>query len=44
MEHGLHFAEDIFKYIFIKEKKLCILITISPKFVSEGPVEKTTLV
>ena len=37
-QNGHHFADDIFKYIFMNEK-FCILIRISLKFVpTEGPI------
>ena len=36
-DHGRHFAEDIFKCIFMKEN-FYILIRISLKFVSKGPI------
>ena len=32
------FADDIFRGIFVKEK-LCILMKMSMKFVSKGPVD-----
>ena len=37
-QSGRHFADDIFKYIFVKEK-LSILIRISLKFVTTGPID-----
>ena len=37
-QNGCHFADDIFRYIFVNEK-FCILIKISLKFVPEGPVD-----
>ena len=36
-KNGRHFADDIFKYIFVNEK-FCILINISLKFGSEGQI------
>ena len=36
-QNGRHFADDIFKCIFLNEK-LCILIRISLKFVSMCPI------
>ena len=33
-----HFADDIFKHIFVNEK-FCILIKISLKFVRRGPID-----
>ena len=33
-----HFADDIFKYVFMNEK-VCILIKISPNFVPKGPID-----
>ena len=35
---GRHFADDIFKYIFLNEK-FCILIRISLKFVPKGQID-----
>ena len=35
-QNGRHFADDIFRCIFVNEK-LCILIRISLKFVPKGP-------
>ena len=35
-KNGHHFADDIFRCIFINEK--CILIEISLKFVPKGPI------
>ena len=40
-QNGRHFADDIFKCIFLNEK-LCILTRTSPKFVPEGPVDNTS--
>ena len=37
-QNGRHFADDIFKCIFLNEN-LCILIQISLKFVSKGPID-----
>ena len=37
-KNGRHFADDIFKCIFVNEK-FCILITISLKFVPKGPID-----
>ena len=34
-----HFADDIFKCIFVNEK-FCILIKISLKFIPDGPIDK----
>ena len=43
-QNGRHFANDIFKCIFVNEK-CCILIQIWLKFVPEGPIDnKSTLV
>ena len=36
-QNGRHFADDIFRCIFENEK-FCILIQISLKFVSTGPI------
>ena len=36
-QNGRHFADDVFRCIFLNEK-FCILIKISPNFVSEGPI------
>ena len=36
-KNGCHFANDIFKCIFVNEK-FCILIKISLKFVPKGPI------
>ena len=41
---GRHFADNVFKYIFMNEK-FCISIQISPKFVPKGPIDnKSALV
>ena len=37
-QNGRHFANDIFKCIFVNEK-FCILIKISPTFVPKGPID-----
>ena len=37
-QNGRHVADDIFRCIFVNEK-LCILITISLKFVTKGPID-----
>ena len=37
-QNGCHFADHIFKHIFINEN-FCILILISLKFVPNGPIE-----
>ena len=37
-QNGRHFADDIFRCIFVDEK-LCILIKISLKFVPKGPID-----
>ena len=37
-QNGRHFADDIFKYIFMNEK-FCILIRISLKFVPKGSID-----
>ena len=43
-QNGRHFADDIFKCIFMNEK-FCILIRISLKFVPKDPVDnKSALV
>ena len=43
-QNGCHFADDIFKCIFMNEK-FCILIGISLKFVLKGPFDnKSALV
>ena len=38
-QHGRHFPDNIFKYIFLNENA-CISITISLKFVPKGPINK----
>ena len=44
VQNGRHFADDIFKCIFMNEK-FCILIQISLKFVHKGRIDnKTSLV
>ena len=43
-QNGLHFADDLFKCIFMNEK-LRILVLISLKFVPKGPIDnKSALV
>ena len=37
-QNGRHFANDIFRCIFVKDK-FCISIRTSPKFVPEGPTD-----
>ena len=37
-QNGRHFADDIFKYIFVNEK-FCISIQISLKFFHKGPID-----
>ena len=37
-QNGLHFADDMFRYMFLNEK-LCVLIKTSPKFVPKGPIK-----
>ena len=37
-QNGRHFADDSFKCIFMNEN-FRILIEISPKFVSKGPID-----
>ena len=37
-QNGRHFADDIFRYIFVNEH-FCILIKISMKFVHKGPID-----
>ena len=39
-QNGRHFADDIFKYIFMKGK-FCILIRISLNFVPKGQIDNT---
>ena len=41
-QNGHHFADDIFRCIFMNEK-FCILIKISLKFVLKGPVDKKSI-
>ena len=40
-QNDRHFAEDIFKCIFFKEK-FCILIQIWLKFVTKDPIDNTS--
>ena len=40
-QNGHHFADDIFKYIFMNANN-CILIGVSLKFVPGGPIENTS--
>ena len=43
-QNGRHFADVIFKRIFLKENT-CIMVQISPKFVPKGPIiDKSVLV
>ena len=37
-QNGRHFANDIFKYIFMNEKS-CLFIEVSLKFVLKGPID-----
>ena len=37
-QNGCHFADNIFRYIFVNEK-ICNLIRISLKFVPKGPID-----
>ena len=37
-QNGRHFADDIFRFIFVNEK-IFILIKISLKFVPKGPID-----
>ena len=37
-QNGRHFADNIFRCIFVNEK-FCILIIISLKFVPKGPID-----
>ena len=37
-QNGRHFADDIFRFIFVNEK-FCILIKISLKYVPKGPID-----
>ena len=39
-QNGRHFADDIFRYIFVN-KRYCILIIIALKFVPKGPIKIT---
>ena len=41
-QNGRHFADDIFKCVFMTEK-FCISIRISRKFVSKGPIDKKSV-
>ena len=38
-QNGRHFADDVFKHIFVNSKKNCILIWISLKVVPTGPID-----
>ena len=40
-QNGRHFADDIFRRLFMNEKyeNLCIFIRISLKFVPKGPID-----
>ena len=40
-KNGRHFADNIFKCIFMNEK-FCILIEISMKFVPKGPIDNNS--
>ena len=40
-QNGRHFADDIFKCIFVNEQ-FCVLIKISLKFVPKGPIDNNT--
>ena len=40
-QNGRHFADDIFRCIFLNEK-FCILIKIRLKFVPDGPINNNT--
>ena len=40
-QNGRHFTDDVFKYIFMN-KKSCIFIRISLKFVPKGPIANTS--
>ena len=40
-QNGRHFADDIFRGIFMNEK-LCILNRIQLKFVPNGPIDNDT--
>ena len=37
-QNGCHFADDVFRCIFVNEK-FCILISILLKFVPKGPID-----
>ena len=37
-QNGRHFADDIFKCIFVNEE-FCIFIKISLKFIPKGPID-----
>ena len=37
-KNGRHFTDDVFECIFVN-KKFCILIKISLKFVAKGPID-----
>ena len=41
-QNGRHFADDTFIGNFLKEK-FCILIKLSVKFVSEGPINNNSV-
>ena len=41
-QNDRHFPDDRFKYIFMN-KKFCILIEISLKFVSKGPIDNNPI-
>ena len=43
VQNGCHFADDIFKCIFMNEK-FCILIQLSLKFISKGPIDNKSCV
>ena len=38
-QNGRHFADAIFRCIFVNEK-FCVLIKIWPRFVPKGPIDK----
>ena len=40
-QNGRHFADDVFKYIFVNEK-FCIVSQISLEFVPCGPIVKNS--
>ena len=42
-QNGRHFADDVFKCIFVNEK-FCISIQISLKFVPKGPMKNNPAV